>query len=108
MVRTMIQPYANGKASSLKERQKTRLFMSVIASKWYTSRLAKVYPPRSHYCQTLLIASTVVSLTSPSSSVSFMLLTPGIVLSDAELEENLENLPLLVAQVEEHSWTKFV
>lgn len=104
----MIQPYANGKASSLREPQTIRLFMSVIASKWYTSRLAKVYPPRSHFCLTLLKASTVVSSTSPSSSVSFNLLTPRIVLSDAELEENLENLPLLVAQVEEHSWTKFV
>jgi hypothetical protein len=103
----MIQPSANGKASSLRERQRTRLFMSAIASKWYTSRLAKVSPPKSPYCLTLLTASTVVSSTSPSSSVSFMLYNPDIVLSDAELEENLENLPLLVAQVDEHSWTKF-
>jgi hypothetical protein len=30
-----------------------------------------------------------------------------IALSDAELEENLENLPLLIAKVEEKDWFKF-
>jgi hypothetical protein len=29
-----------------------------------------------------------------------------IVLSDAELEESLENLPLLIAQVEQRHWIK--
>lgn len=79
------------------------------ASKWFILKQARgsirskassltVFLNQTH-ASSLINLSFLVSLT-------FVLLLVRLVLSDAELEESLENLPLLIAKVDMEHWIR--